>query len=256
MQVSDLVLTSKNLLFPIFCEVCGVRLLTEENGYFCPTCWELSPRVTRPFCTVCGSPHRGALGFGTRSNFLCQECRTRTATQRRKSYGRIFGAALYDGAVKEAIHLFKFYDKIRLARPLGKLMAEFAQQEMECGRYDYIVPVPLYRVRKRERGYNQSLLLADEVSHVFPNATVSQPIDRIRPTRTQSSLKSESERRKNVQGAFAVNENAHLKGKVVLLVDDVVTTGGTASECAVRLRRAGAADVDVLCVALAAKAPQ
>ena len=67
-------LAVKNLVFPIFCQECGRRLLTDDNGYFCATCWELMPRIERPFCTVCGRPHRAAVGLGTRSNFPCGHC--------------------------------------------------------------------------------------------------------------------------------------------------------------------------------------
>jgi len=243
----DWTLTLKNVFLPIFCKQCGQRLLTEENGFFCPTCWEMSPRVQRPFCSICGKPHEGAIGFGTISNFPCADCRAR----RTPPYDRICGAALYDGAIEEAVKLLKFYDKRRLAGPLGALMADFAARELECDRYDYLIPVPLHRVRERDRGFNQSRLLAIEVLAVFPNARLDESLRRIRPTRVQSRLKSPEERRANIRGAFAV-EGDRLTGKRVLLVDDVVTTGGTIAECARALRRARIERVDVLAAALAA----
>jgi ComF family protein len=163
---------------------------------------------------------------------------------------RIYGATQYDGAVAEAIKLFKFHDKPRLAAPLGALMREFAEREMECASYDVITPVPLHRVRERERGFNQSRLLASVVQEVFPNAALDERLRRIRPTRIQSRLRGEKERRSNIKGAFAV-VGADLKGLTVLLVDDVVTTGGTVEECARALLRAKAGSVDVLAVALA-----
>lgn len=240
-------LALKNLVFPIFCKQCGVRLLTDENGFFCPTCWEMSPRVQRPFCSICGKPHKDAVGFGTRSNFPCADCRAAKAPP----YYRVCGAALYDGAVKEAVKMLKFYDKRRLAAPLGELMADFARREMDCDIYDYVVPVPLHRVRQRARGFNQSRLLAGELLAVFPKAELDESLRRIRPTRIQSLMKSPEERRANIRGAFAV-EGDRLKGKTVLLIDDVVTSGGTISECARALRRAGVERVDVLAAALAA----
>ena len=243
-------LAAKNLFLPMFCKICDARLLTEENGFFCPTCWELSPRIHRPFCTVCGRPHQRTVGFGTESNFLCADCRKRGALP----YRRVYGAAVYDGAVMEAVKMLKFRDKQRLAKPLGELMAEFAAQELECDAYDCVVPVPLHKVRERDRGFNQSRLLAREALPAFPNARLDESLWRIRPTRVQSRLTAAAERHANVAGAFAVKGDG-LAGKTVLLIDDVVTTGGTVTECALALRRAGVAWVDVFAAALAVAAP-
>jgi len=238
-------LTLKNLLLPIFCKACGMRLLDEENGFFCPTCWEASPRIERPCCSRCGRPHEQMVGYGARANFPCSACRDRP----NRHIGRVFGAARYEGAVEQAIKLLKFHDKPRLVRPLGELLTSFAEEEMDGAAYDLLVPVPLHRVRLRARGFNQSALLAAAVLPFFPQATLDESLRRIRPTRTQSKLQG-SARRGNVRGAFAVLGDT-VKGKRVLLVDDVVTTMGTVTECAAALRRAGARSVDVLTVALA-----
>ena len=246
--VSEWSLTLKNLFFPIFCQQCGLRLLTDENGYFCPTCWEGSPRIERPFCPICGKPHRAGVGLGTRSNFRCGPCST---AAKPKPYDRVLGAARYGAAVRMAIKLFKFHDKPRLCRPLGELMREQAELELECGRYDCLVPVPLHRVRRRERGFNQSELLAREILPAFPNAALDRSLARLRPTYVQSRLQTEKERRDSVRGAFGLIDGAMLKGKAVLLIDDVVTTGATIQECATVLKKSGASIVDVLAAALA-----
>jgi ComF family protein len=239
------VLSIKNLLFPQFCQVCGVRLLTEENGYFCPTCWEMSPRIERPLCPRCGRPHEGAVGLGTRSNFLCAGCREHPPEHVR----RVYAAALYTGAVREAIRLFKFLERCRLRGPLAELLAEVVAEEMDPEDYDLLVPVPLYWVRERGRGYNQSRLLAEALLPLFPNATLADALERVRSTHTQSRLPAKS-RKENVRGAFrAAGDKA--RQKRVLLVDDVVTTGSTINECAGTLRCAGATAVDVLAVAMA-----
>jgi ComF family protein len=130
-------------------------------------------------------------------------------------------------------------------------MAEVAARELDCESYAYVIPVPLYKVRYRERGFNQSRLLAQEVLPVLPAAKLDESLRRIRPTKVQSRLHSEAERRENVRGAFAVVDGSHLAESTILLVDDVVTTGGTIAECALVLREAGAATVDVLAAALA-----
>lgn len=243
---SPLALTTKNLLFPQFCKACGLRLLTEENGYFCPTCWELPLRIARPFCTTCGRPHAGTTGFGTEANFLCARCRERGP----QTFRRIYGAAVYEGAIADAVKLLKFYDKPRLARPLAEEMAAMAEREMDCAQYHWLVPVPLHHVRCRERGFNQAELLAEALLPHFPNAQLSTALRRIRPTRTQSTIKDVDDRLQNVRGAFAVAAAVSYTGATVLLIDDVVTSGGTVAECARVLCIAGAGAVDILAAAL------
>lgn len=240
-------LAFKNVFFPIFCVHCRERLLTEENGFFCPTCWELTPRIAPPLCPHCGRPHALMTGLGNRRNFPCAHCRERPL----KAVHRVYGTALYEGAIAEGIKLMKFHDKPRLALPLGALLVEHAGMQMDTAKYELISPVPLHRVRFRERGYNQSALLAEVASAAFPNAVVWHGLRRIRPTRTQSKLAGKK-RRDNVKGAFAVYGNDAI-GKHILLIDDVVTSGGTVEECAKSLMRAGAAEVDVLAVALAVR---
>ena len=242
------VLTLKNLFLPAFCRQCGLRLLTEENGYFCPTCWEMSPRIERPYCPVCGRPHAPGVGYGARENTLCGPC---SAEKVERPYRFIFGAAVYDGAIGEAIRLFKFYGKRRLAGPLGEIIRTAVESELDRDPYQFVIPVPLYTVRLRERGYNQSALLAREILSSFPNARLDESLKRIRPTLVQSRLTDPAQRRDNVRGAFAVENGAHLAGAAVVLVDDVVTTGGTVHECAETVRKAGARSVDVVAAALA-----
>ena len=193
-------LTLRNLLLPVFCQQCGNRLMTEENGYFCPTCWEMSPRIEPPYCDHCGRPHPAAAGFDPRPCFPCAECRDQARTPIR----RIYGAAVYAGAIDAAIKLMKFNGKRRLAGPLSEVMTEFASREMPCDKYERIVPVPLHVVRERERGFNQSRLLAEGILAAFPNAVLDDSLRRIRPTRVQSRLTDPAGRRANVKGAFAV----------------------------------------------------
>lgn len=234
-----------NFLLPMYCRLCGTRLLTEENNFFCPTCWETTPRIERPFCTSCGKPHQRMVGMGRLSNFPCASCRAHSPRPVR----RIWGVVHYDGAVAMGIRLFKFYGKTNVCKPLTQLMIDFALEEINTERYDYIVPVPLYKTRLRERGFNQSELLAKGLLGVFPGASLNQSLKRIRPTRAQSLLKHD-ERAENVRGAFSV-EGATFEGKRVLLIDDVITTGDTVMECARMLHRSGAEEVDAFAVALA-----
>lgn len=235
----------KNTIYPIFCAQCDDRILTDENGYFCPTCWEKSPAIQRPYCTQCGRPHPMRVGFGTQQNFPCSDCRDNPNPH----IHRCYGATRYDDAMEEAIKLLKFHGKVRLIEPIAERMIDFAMQEMDMEQYHAVVPVPLHKVRHRMRGFNQSQLLAEAILPHFPNAALDASLKRIRPTRTQSHL-SGAERQKNVQGAFAVVGDT-LQSKRVLLIDDVVTSAGTVTECARVLLRAGAVQVDVFASALA-----
>lgn len=243
--LSDWYLSAKNFLLPMYCKICHSRLLTEENLFFCLACWENSPRIERPFCSVCGKPHQGIVGLGQLSNYPCADCRVIKSS----AMHRIWGCAQYTDAIARAVRLLKFYNKETMLGPLTALMLDFAEREMDARAYDCIVPVPLYPARERERGYNQALLLAEGVLPFFTGACLDTSLFRIRPTRAQSLLKS-TERADNVRGAFAV-EGESLKGKRVLLIDDVITTGRTVTECARALERAGALQVDAFAPTLA-----
>ncbi len=238
--------TIVNLIFPIFCRQCGLRLMTRENIFFCPTCWEAVPRIEPPVCSHCGRPQPRAVGFGPVEDRLCALCREEATSP----YRRIYAAAAYSGSIADAVKLLKFNDKRLAAKPLGELLRTFIAANMITDPYTDIVPVPLHKVRLRERGYNQAELLAREVAREFPHAALNQNLHRIRPTRVQSRLRNATERISNVAGAFAVPREADFTGRTVLLVDDVVTTGGTVAECARALKRAGAETVDVLAAAL------
>ncbi|HOJ33555.1 MAG TPA: ComF family protein [Candidatus Hydrogenedentes bacterium] len=237
-----------NVFFPHFCRLCKQRILTEENAFFCPECWELSPRIERPFCPVCGKPHPRGVAMMNPTLFPCGPCAT---TKDRFPFRRAISSAHFTGAIAEGIKLLKFQGKKRLAKPLAALLTKTIQSELDPNEYNAIVPVPLYPVRLRERGFNQSLLLAEEIKALFPNAVLDLSLKRIRPTRTQSLITDRKERTRNVRGAFAVlGEACQLKNAGVLLIDDVITSYGTVSECTRALRRAGVGFVDVLSVAM------
>ena len=242
----DWALALRNFFLPVYCRACQARMLTEENGFFCPECWASAPWVEPPLCTLCGRPHQRMIALGNAPDFPCAHCREKP----NKHIDRVYGVARYHGVIMEAVRLFKFRGRRRLAIPMGAAMAEFAAARMPVDDYDLIVPVPLHRVRLRHRGFNQSLLLAEQILPVFPVAQIDQSLQRIRPTRVQSRLKGPADRAANVRGAFAVVGDA-VKGKTVLLIDDVVTTSGTVTEGARMLKRAGAKRVDVFTAALA-----
>ncbi len=242
---TDLPLGLKNLFLPAFCRNCGVRILTEENLYFCDDCWSKIELVEDPKCPRCGRPHSARVGFDAVYNFVCSEC----AAQKLR-ITNTYAAGIHADTLRDAIHLLKFGRKSHVARPLGRLLIERALPGMDAGSYDLLIAVPLHRNRQRERGYNQSELIAEQVGDAFPNADIKIALRRVKDTPSFSMLGAR-ERKKLIKKAFRTLPGVDVRKKRVLLVDDVVTTGATTNECARVLRRAGAERVDVLTVAVA-----
>ncbi len=153
----------------------------------------------------------------------------------------------YEGNLRELIHLLK-YDGFRpLSKPLGRILAGKIP-EPEGAAFDLVLPVPLHSNRQRRRGFNQSALLAEELSKIYRIPAGSKDCVRVRDTPPQTGLRA-AERRKNVEGAFHVPRPQGVQGRRVLLVDDVLTTGATANSCSRALLEAGAKGVWVATLA-------
>lgn len=209
-----------DLFFPQRCVGCEQR----ASDLLCLQCFEALPHVGRPVCARCGTP----TAFET---FVCDAC---------KSVDFGFESARaplrYEGVGEEIVHALKYRG---FTRVVERLAAPLMLGVLDRGeRFDAVVPVPLHRSRLRRRGFNQAELLARGVAARL-NAPVSDTLRSVRRTRDQVEL-SAAERRANVEGAFAVRER--VRGRI-LLVDDVFTTGATASECAETLLRGGAEEV-------------
>jgi ComF family protein len=154
----------------------------------------------------------------------------------------------YAGPLMSAIQRFKYNSETHLASPLGSLMAKFARTILPYPEEFVTVPVPLHKHRLTERGFNQSLLLARVISSGLEVPLDYRSLVRTKNTKSQTGL-AKKDRRRNVTNAFSVTSKDTFKGKKVLLVDDVLTTGYTFNECAKMLRRSGA--LEVRCLALA-----
>jgi ComF family protein len=224
-----------DFFLPRLCLFCGGVVAEEAGAAVCPDCEGKIDWVASPVCSCCG------LIFPSREgeDRLCGPCQTDPPP-----FARARAAAIYEGPVATAIKLFKFARQMAylpvmqhwLKRPRCRELVETA---------DLLVPVPLHRRRLQHRGFNQALLLA----RAFPEAEVSrETLARVRYTVPQIGL-NPKERQDNVRRAFAVPRPAEVKGKNILLVDDLYTTGATVRECARVLRRAGAKRVEVLTVA-------
>jgi ComF family protein len=173
-------------------------------------------------------------------------------------FERAVAYAVYEDEVREMVHLLKYERMRAVAKPLGKLLARTIETlEDQAGRDLLVVAVPLFPAKERERGYNQAVLLSDaalvELKRSRPEwklLAAHNVIRRVKDTRSQFELTPKG-RRRNLQGAFAIADGSALKGREVLLVDDIYTTGATARACSRILRQAGASKVWVATVSRA-----
>ncbi len=157
---------------------------------------------------------------------------------------------LEEHPLRQVVQRFKYGRKVSLGKPLGRLLALGCRDFIQGSHCDLIIPVPLHPKRLRWRGFNQSGLLARQISRTYGVAMDPFVLLRKKETLPQTQL-SEEERRKNVRGAFALNPARSVDGESVLLVDDVYTSGATVNECSGALLRAGAEEVTVLTLARA-----
>ena len=155
-----------------------------------------------------------------------------------QGFDAVYSYGSYEGSLRKLIHLFKYNGVEPLAAPFGRFLAQVLPRDQ---RFDVIVPMPLHWRKRWQRGFNQAELLAKEISRRW-NVPIERAVRRRRGTVAQAGL-SNAQRRKNVAHVFEARKGKPLEGKRVLLVDDVFTTGATASSCARVLKRAGAAHV-------------
>jgi len=228
---SELFQAAVSLLYPATCTICGKNL--RPGDYLCNECEEKIVRITAPFCQTCSEPFEGSIT----SAFTCANC-----AHRKIYFDAAVAAYRGRGIVREIIHEFKYGRQIHLRHLVSRwLQAALNDERLRDCHFNIIVPVPLHPARQRERGFNQASLLAELLS--AHTSIPSKPmLERVRYTTTQTAL-DRSERMENLHNAFRLRKNADVRGLRVLLIDDVLTTGSTLSECARVLKRAGALSV-------------
>ncbi|MDP2916478.1 MAG: ComF family protein [Dehalococcoidia bacterium] len=211
-----------DILFPQHCLSCG-----KEGDLLCQPCRKILPKIAPPLCPRCGRPQP--------SGTLCPAC-----VVWQTGLDGIRSPLRFDGAVRKAVHELKYNNIRALAKPMSEMLNDYLKANPIPG--DVLVPVPLHQKRLRERGYNQSSLLARELGRLSGLPVIEDCLVRLRQTSQQTRTASVEERRRNVATAFACR-NRNVQDRKVILIDDVSTSGSTLSACAQALKAAGAVSV-------------
>ncbi|MDQ7799331.1 MAG: ComF family protein [Candidatus Edwardsbacteria bacterium] len=216
-----------DFVFPPFCSHCHRRTSEGLVGGICRGCWSLVKKWQDGQCQRCGQPVAEA-------GSLCRHCLIPEW-----SCSDIKTIGPFEAPLSEAVHRLKYSDAKSVSRRLGAMMADIAASEEKYKKADMVLAVPLHNARKRERGYNQAQLLADQLGKVLKIPAHHDIIFRARHTRSQTTLNKE-ERLRNVEGIFKVKSPEKIRDKTIILIDDVLTTGATIGSCGQSLMKAGA----------------
>lgn len=227
-----------DVVLPPLCLGCGTRIMAHDA--LCPACWRQIDFVRPPLCDRLGLP----MPFDTGGRMV-----SAAAVSDPPDFDRARAVAHFDGLMRQLVHAFKFHDTHNARRLFGRWLAEAGRELLSDA--DILVPVPLARWRLLTRRFNQAQILAAEAGRLAGKPVKPFALARIRSTAHQIGL-TRAQRSRNVAGVFRVpaSELATISGKAIVLIDDVITSGATASAAAKALKRAGARRVDVLALAI------
>ncbi len=237
--IRDILLGFLDVLYPRLCFACDSSLHEEKNAYICESCLEIIKTTEAKRCSKCGLKSGPGI---TSSGNGCHECKNTNL-----GFEKSFFVSDNTEPVRTLIHQFKYKKHMCLATPLGSLLVNLLHKKT-IGEIDAVVPVPLHWKKKQERGFNQSELMAKKISKRLSIPISTNNLFRSKNTLSQTQL-SRTQRQKNVKGAFRVKNPEKFYQKTILLVDDVLTTGMTASECAKSLENAGTNKVFLIALA-------
>jgi len=229
------------IFFPSFCQLCSALLESPQERAVCQACWDQLKAPRHSFCLCCGRFYQG-----TGEPHFCSDC-----LRARPPFSLHRSASKYEGILKDIILIFKYHH----FKVLGEELAQFAYQalkeeEVLWQKIDAFIPVPLHPKRRRQRGFNQSQVIAEGLEKIKEIKVFKGILVKAKNVPAQTSLVAE-DREKNVIGAFRVSKEDRVKGKRLLLIDDVYTTGATIRECSRVLKKAGAKEVKALTLAQA-----
>ncbi len=230
-------------VFPSDCRLCGAPLTNISRLPVCGNCRLAMTPISGITCDICGEWLPEQTGVAGR---VCPPC-----AQSQPYFAKAAAYGAYDGELRELIHLLKYEQVEPAASFLGQMLAQAIQKLSLSADSILVLPVPLHRSKRRQRGFNQAELVirAALKQGVLPKSELAVTVlERTRPTLSQTGL-TRNQRAENIRGAFRVKHLSRVEGRNVLLVDDVLTTGTTANECARILLKAGAEKVWVATVA-------
>lgn len=232
------------LFFPRNCAICETSLKPETAGMICAPCLEEIEWSAPPWCPCCGKPFASRWTLTHSPDHLCADCRAHPP-----SFDRARALGRHEGHLRDAIHLFKYQQMTKMsdtfAPALTRLAREAFPNTMEAPGAA-VTFVPILPARWRERGFDQAAILGQKTARLL-GLPFLRTLTRSPSSTPQTGLRGR-ERRRNPQRAFSLTDPARTEGKRFLLVDDVLTTGATASACAKTLKSGGALSVDVLTV--------
>jgi len=221
-----------HIFFPQTCFCCGADMARADVSPLCPECMKDLKPVTGLICRRCGLPLKDGGTF-------CYKCRGSKGGKFKCSFIR--SSLLFTPASRALVHALKYGGYVHIAKFFAPLLHSAYKQNPEFFEADFIVPVPIHNSRRRKRGFNQALLLAQGLS-ALSGVPCAQLITKHKKTQSQTALNKEA-RAQNVKNVFTCTDKAAVKKKAVILVDDVCTTSSTLEECARALKQAGAREV-------------
>lgn len=224
-------------ILPKRCFSCA-EFIQGEDG-FCGSCWQKFNFITSPFCKTCGTE------FELRTLEAYSNCLKCISSP--PAFDRARAIFKFDENSKNIIHAFKYYDKTVLAKQFAKMLCERYANEMDDA--SIIVPVPMYRFKRLFRMYNPPQMIANSISKRTGIEVVADLLSKVKWTKSQTKL-SRKERIANISASIQISGGERVKGKKVILVDDVITTGTTINHCAKILKKAGAKEVLALSIAI------
>ncbi|HOK40723.1 MAG TPA: ComF family protein [bacterium] len=238
-----------DFIYPQYCLKCGQHFPVITNQFYCSDCLlENIKFINPPYCYKCGKKVLDEFEnyVEEEKKIICKDCK-----ENKIYFDSLRSVVFYEDIIKELIHFFKYKGYTNLKKFLSLFIITYLTEDSfyKDKQFDYIIPVPLHKTKYEERGFNQTLLIAKEVSKVLKIPVLDNYLIRIKKTESQFNLKR-SERIENIKGAFDVENEKKLTEKKILLIDDISTTNITINECSKILKEKGSAKrIDTITIA-------
>jgi ComF family protein len=230
-----------DFVYPQTCPICRKPLKREEKDV-CEECWRALALLPSPYCPYCKS------FLEDEDEVANHRCAYLSKPEERRILA-VRSLGTFDDHYQKLVHRLKYDKKIQLGKRLAQKLGESMSEDKEFAGCDMVIPVPLHRARERERGFNQSEVLAEGISRAIGISLAKSILKRKRNTKDQTYLNAQ-QRAENVKGAFVVAQPERINGKKIIIVDDVMTTGATLNECASALLNSGAESILAATVAV------